>query len=214
MPPVIDLADGRKLWIHPQPTEPMTSAHCGWSKAGRQAWLEGAAAAQPAEVFQRLCDRIAKYLDLPKEHAPGMVSTLALWALLELLLPRMGCGLLSVHRRPAEQRQDAGVRDSHAAGVPADRIVEHDRGHAVPHAAQPRGRAAVRRSRAPAADHARTWANCCRCCWPATSGAGRRSARRPWATGASRRWRSTCMGRKGWRASPDCRPRWRAAVSP
>jgi hypothetical protein len=54
----------------------------GWSAAARRAWLGGAAAPDPADLFRRLCERLAHFLDLPAETAAGTTATLALWTLL------------------------------------------------------------------------------------------------------------------------------------
>lgn len=82
LPTSIDLPEGRRLWIHPSPSEPTANTPAGWSRQGRRAWLQGAAAPDPADVFRRLCKRVAHFIDLPKEHAPGVIATLALWVLL------------------------------------------------------------------------------------------------------------------------------------
>jgi hypothetical protein len=78
----IDVPDGKPLWIHPQPAEPSATMQPGWSDAARKAWLAGASAPEPADLFKRVCERIGSFLDLPREHAPGITSTLALWATL------------------------------------------------------------------------------------------------------------------------------------
>ena len=78
----IDLPNDKRLWVHPQPAEPSATAQPGWSLAARKAWLGGASAPDPADLFKRICERIAFFIDLPREHAPGITSTLALWAML------------------------------------------------------------------------------------------------------------------------------------
>jgi len=78
----IDLPDKRRLWIHPAPPEPTASTPSGWSSAGRREWLKGAAPPDPADLFKRLCERVAYFIDLPHERAPGIVATLVLWVLL------------------------------------------------------------------------------------------------------------------------------------
>ena len=45
-------------------------------------WLRAGTAPNPAELFQRLYQRIAYFIDLPKEHAQGTTATLALWTIL------------------------------------------------------------------------------------------------------------------------------------
>lgn len=78
----IDLADGRRLWIHPTPAEPTPNTPAGWSAHGRAEWLRGASSPDPSDVFKRLCERVAHFIDLPQEHAPGIVATLACWSML------------------------------------------------------------------------------------------------------------------------------------
>ncbi len=82
MPQAIDLPEGKKVWVHPEPAEPTATMQAGWSKESRAAWLKGATAPAPADVFKRICERIAHFIDLPQEHAPGIVATLALWSML------------------------------------------------------------------------------------------------------------------------------------
>jgi hypothetical protein len=82
MVPALDLPDGRRLWIHPTPSEPTPSMKSGWSAAARKRWLDGEPVPDPTDVFKRLCECIAYFLDLPKEHAKGITATLALWTLL------------------------------------------------------------------------------------------------------------------------------------
>ncbi|MFZ5829016.1 MAG: hypothetical protein ACOY3P_02970, partial [Planctomycetota bacterium] len=78
----LDIGDGRKLWIHPSPGEPGPNTPAGWSDASRRAWLEGAAAPDPADVFKRLCISIERHLDLPRHEAPGITATLVAWSIL------------------------------------------------------------------------------------------------------------------------------------
>lgn len=80
--PFIDAADGRRLWIHPSPSDPTATTPAGWSRAARQAWLKGSPCPDPVDVFMRLCERIAYFIDLPREHAAGDTATLALWSML------------------------------------------------------------------------------------------------------------------------------------
>lgn len=82
LPECLDLPDGRRLWIHPPPPDPAPSTLAGWSSESRQAWLDGARAPDPATVFQHVCERLAYYLDLPRDRAPGIVATLALWVMM------------------------------------------------------------------------------------------------------------------------------------
>jgi hypothetical protein len=78
----ISLPDNTTLWVHPIPGEPSMSAATGWSVPGRRAWLIGSAAPNPAELFKRLCERIAYFIDLPSSIAVGTTATLALWVML------------------------------------------------------------------------------------------------------------------------------------
>jgi hypothetical protein len=82
LPEYIDLADKRRLWIHPVPTEPTPTMQAGWSRHGRAEWLRGAPAPDPAELFRRLCERFAHFVDLPQAHAPGITATLVCWVVL------------------------------------------------------------------------------------------------------------------------------------
>lgn len=88
LPDALEVADDAKVWIYPQPSEPTANTLPGcWSAAARRAWLEGAPTPDPAELFQRICEQMAHFLDLPREHAPGTVSTLAVWVLLTYVYP-------------------------------------------------------------------------------------------------------------------------------
>jgi hypothetical protein len=70
------------VWLHPRPAEPSVQTAPGWTAASRRAWLGGAAARDPAEVFKNLCESIAHFIDLPPDVAAGTTATLALWTLL------------------------------------------------------------------------------------------------------------------------------------
>jgi hypothetical protein len=82
LPPFIELPDDRRLWLHPIPAEPSPSTPSGWTRPGREAWLQGADPPDPAEVFRQVCQRIAYFIDLPKNEAPGITATLALWVMM------------------------------------------------------------------------------------------------------------------------------------
>ena len=82
MAPALDLPGGRRLWIHPSPSEPTANTPARWSRAARQAWLKRESCPDPVDVFKRLCERVAYFIDLPEEHAPGIVATLAVWSIL------------------------------------------------------------------------------------------------------------------------------------
>src|SRR5262245_35652540 len=80
--PTIDLREGDKLFVHPIPGEPSLTAKPSWSSAARQSWLSGASAPNPVGVFKRICERIAHFIDLPQDVAPGTTAMLALWSIL------------------------------------------------------------------------------------------------------------------------------------
>jgi hypothetical protein len=82
MAPALDLPGGRRYWIHPIPSEPTANTPAGWSRAARQAWLKNEPCPAPVDVFKQLCERITYYIDLPAEHGPGILATLALWSIL------------------------------------------------------------------------------------------------------------------------------------
>lgn len=78
----LDLPDGRRLWAHPQPTEPSPTTRPAWSADSRRAWLEGQPAPNPADVFKAAAERVAYSLDLPKSNAPGITATVVCWSML------------------------------------------------------------------------------------------------------------------------------------
>lgn len=82
MVPALDLPDGRRLFIHPEPSEPTPNTKPGWNAVARKRWMAGEPAPSPADVFHGICERIAHFLDLPREHAKGITSTLAVWTVL------------------------------------------------------------------------------------------------------------------------------------
>jgi hypothetical protein len=83
LPDALELPDQAKVWIHPQPSEPAANTLPGcWSADSRRAWVDGTRAPNPASLFQWVCELVAHFLDVPSEHAPGTVSTLAVWILL------------------------------------------------------------------------------------------------------------------------------------
>jgi hypothetical protein len=82
MPHCLDLPEGRRLWIHPNPSEPTPHTPRGWSAGARKRWLGGEPAPDPAEVFKAVAERFAYYLDFSTDQGPGVVATLTLWVLL------------------------------------------------------------------------------------------------------------------------------------
>jgi hypothetical protein len=86
----LDLAGGATLWVHPTPGVPSVSTFAGWSGTSRRAWLDGAPAPHPVELFQRLCQRFAYFLDFAPGSAEGTTATLALWCLLTYVYQAWG----------------------------------------------------------------------------------------------------------------------------
>jgi hypothetical protein len=86
-PDRITMPDGSTLYVHPDPGEPPGSGSPGWTVESRRAWLDGAPAPDPADVFRRVCERIAYFLDFPPENAAGTAATVALWSLLTYTFP-------------------------------------------------------------------------------------------------------------------------------
>lgn len=87
LPETLDLPDGSKLWIDPLPCDPTASTPAGWSRKGRQRWLDGEPAPDPVQVFNRLCDAIDSFIVFPEEHAGAMTATLALFVMFTYLYP-------------------------------------------------------------------------------------------------------------------------------
>ena len=85
---VIELADSiilpnkAKLWFCPFPAEPNIRQMPAWTESARKAWLTGAKSPDPADVFRRLCECIAYYIDFPKNLSSGTTATPALWVML------------------------------------------------------------------------------------------------------------------------------------
>ena len=78
----IDLPQDPRLWIESHTSRSAVSMQPGWSQAARHAWLDGTAVPSAAKIFRDICKRIEYFVDLPREHAKGTGSTLALWTLL------------------------------------------------------------------------------------------------------------------------------------
>jgi hypothetical protein len=89
----IDLADGRRFWIHPVPGEPAMTTAAGWSTSSRRAWLDGAAAPNPADLFKRVCERIAYHIDLSSDTAAGTTATQPAGGRPRRVLPRDAAGV-------------------------------------------------------------------------------------------------------------------------
>jgi len=82
MASALDLPDGRRLFVHPEPSEPTATTKPGWSAAARRAWLDGAPAPDPAELFKGMAAMFARFIDLPKAHAPGITAVAVCWSIL------------------------------------------------------------------------------------------------------------------------------------
>jgi hypothetical protein len=78
----LDLGESGRLFIHPQSGAPSAVANIGWSARSREAWLSGAATPEPADMFARICRRIAEFVDLSSEFAAGITATMSLWVIL------------------------------------------------------------------------------------------------------------------------------------
>lgn len=81
-PDAIGLPDGGTLYVHPDSGTPPASDPPPWRADARRAWLGGSPAPDPANLFRRLCERIAHFLDFPPDEAPGYAATAALWVVL------------------------------------------------------------------------------------------------------------------------------------
>ncbi len=82
MTPAVDLTDGRRLFVHPEPSEPSPTMKPGWSAAARRRWLDGEPAPDPAEVFKAAATVFARYIDLPADRAAGITATVVCWSML------------------------------------------------------------------------------------------------------------------------------------
>jgi len=83
----IELADGRSLWLDPIPGDPGPTIESGWTAKARRAWLDGAASPDPVDVFGRLCERIAYFVDLPSDSGRGAGAMIALWIMFSYVYP-------------------------------------------------------------------------------------------------------------------------------
>lgn len=83
----LDLRAGEQLWLYPMPGEPPMNMAPRWSRPARRAWLAGSAAPDPADLFRRLCERIAYFIDLPENTAAPTTAALALWSMLTYCFP-------------------------------------------------------------------------------------------------------------------------------
>ena len=91
LPDSLTLPDKSVLWVRPALVEaPSISTTPAWAETNRKAWVAGADPPDPAEVFRRLCECVAYFLELPDENAPGAGATLALWVMLSYAYPAWG----------------------------------------------------------------------------------------------------------------------------
>ena len=77
----LGLPSGGRLFIHPESSEPTPMMKPGWSVEARQRWLDSSVAPNAADLFKRLCKRVAYFIDLPTSEAPGITATLACWVI-------------------------------------------------------------------------------------------------------------------------------------
>jgi hypothetical protein len=83
--PAIELPDGRRLFIHPEPSEPTPNMKPGWSTAARKRWMDGEQGPDPAELFKAMATMFARFIDLPAAHASGVTATAICWAMLSYI---------------------------------------------------------------------------------------------------------------------------------
>lgn len=83
----IELPDGRRLWLHPQPAAPEPTKRPGWSIESRQAYLDGAAAPDPVKLWQAIAERLSYFVDFPPGEAVGVAATMSLWVFLTYIYP-------------------------------------------------------------------------------------------------------------------------------
>jgi len=82
----LDLSDGA-LWFHPVSGEPAATQSPGWSAAGRRGWLGGLPAPDPCDLFRRVCERLAWYVEFSADCAPGAIATASLWCVFTYVYP-------------------------------------------------------------------------------------------------------------------------------
>ena len=82
----IELDGGERLWFHPRPPAPAPTVISRWSPRTRSAWLDGFTPSVE-DIFRRLCEQFAHFLEFPSEDAVGITATLALWTILTYTYP-------------------------------------------------------------------------------------------------------------------------------
>ena len=109
MAAALDLPDGRRLFIHPSPSEPTPTLKPGWSAAARRRWLEGEAAPDPAEVFKAIVR--ANCLFPRPATGTRQRHNLDIGGLgdVDLRLSGVGRPALPLHRWPTAFRQDPSL---------------------------------------------------------------------------------------------------------
>jgi hypothetical protein len=85
--PALELPEGRQLWFRSQPAAPVLTDRPAWTNQARNDWLDGALGPDPVNVFKRLCERFAHFLDFTPESAAGDTAMLSLWAMLTYCYP-------------------------------------------------------------------------------------------------------------------------------
>ena len=83
----LQLPDAEPIWFHPRPSEPAPQTAAGWSSDSRRAWLQGQPASSPADVFKRLCEAVANFIEFPADEAAGNCATMATWSMFTYCYP-------------------------------------------------------------------------------------------------------------------------------
>ena len=173
MAPALELPDGRRLWIHPEPSEPTPNMKPGWSAAARKRWMEGEPAPNPADVFKAMASMFADFIDLPAAHAPGVTATAVCWAMLTYCYSAWDAVPYLYIGGPLGSGKSRLFEVLGSAGLSAVVVIEHDRRGAVPHPPLPK---AVSCSWTKPSDcgtrKTRRRRKSFRCCWRATRSGG------------------------------------------
>lgn len=78
------LPDSRVLWFAPLPTSPPPGTRSLWSQAARTKWQDGYSP-KPDEVFLRLNDEFAHYLQFRPEDGVTVFTVMSLWTMVSYL---------------------------------------------------------------------------------------------------------------------------------
>jgi hypothetical protein len=84
------LPGGRRIWLHPVPSQVEPTMKSGWSAKAREAWLGGAAASAPDKVWQEITGLLGNFLDFQPD-ASETVTLLGLWVILTYVYPAWAC---------------------------------------------------------------------------------------------------------------------------